>query len=591
MAQFFRRWAQLLRATDDWLEAVGFPLRFQDVRTLTRSISLLAQAGWWGTLAAVLSIATLLGFTVLVPLEPTIQQQWLSWPGTTLFLAFLYAFCFAVLGSSIRPLPAAARLVVAAYLIWYMLLGPFLTLPRWLALLPVWILYIVELQRRPQWYWVVGWSLLLGRLSWQLTSPVELSIAAWAAFYTAIGLLVSRVSLLERIDGRIVLFAALGTVYAIAGLEDVATLSETVRAGIDAIGDFVGVFWIWLAVDLIEDATRAAYHVARRLQRWFARRWHLVLVGSTITSAALAAIIASIAFPAGLAWREGMLLCGGLLALVGGATLWRSRVGSDLADIGHDAVIATIVVGLVYMAGAALWESSQTTQSLVGWQVLLAAAPLVFEELKATAGGIQHQSHRLVVAALGVLGLAATAVQFANRSTVAMEATITAPLVGLLHIGLPYLAGRIVLGWNVAIEPARLFLIGYGAAYPAVLLGPAIGTGSAALAVLLWHILLRRSEIVSTSPRERIAALAIVAGGTLSFYFIPLVVPIPFLPWAPAILERLNAASAPPLLSTGHVVIWGTLLAAAVILGRWYRTPLAWVGAAALVALVCRLVG
>jgi hypothetical protein len=92
-------------------------------------------------------------------------------------------------------------------------------------------------------------------------------------------------------------------------------------------------------------------------------------------------------------------------------------------------------------------------------------------------------------------------------------------------------------------------------------------------------------------PRERTAALAIVAGGTLSFYCIPLVVPIPFLPWAAAILERLNAASAPALLSTGHVVIWGTLLAAAVILGRWYRTPLAWVGAAALVALVCRLIG
>jgi hypothetical protein len=590
MARFFRRWAQYLRAADDWLEAVGFPLRFHDVRTLARSITLLAHEGWWGTLAVALSLATLLGFAALVPLEPEIAQQWLGMPGTTLFLAFLSAFCFAVLGSAIHPLPAAARLLVAAYLVWYLLLGPFLTLPRWLALVPVWILFIVELQRRPRWYWVVGWSLLLGRLSWQLTSPVELSIAAWAAFYTALGLLVSRVSLLERIDGRIVLFAALGTIYAIAGLEDIATLSETVRTGIDAIGDFVGVFWIWLAVDLIEDATRAAYHVARRLQRLFTRRSHLLLAGSIIASAALAAIIASIAFPAALAWREGTLLCSGLLALVGGATLWRSRVSSDLADSGHDAVVATIVVGLVYMAGAALWESSQTTQSLVGWQVLLAAAPLVVEELKATAGGMQHHSHRLLVAAIGVLGLAATVVQFAHRSTVAMDATITAPIVGLLLIGLPYLAGRIVLGWDVAIEPARLFLIGYGAAYPAVLLGPAIGTGSAALAVLLWRLLLRRS-LIESAPRERTVALALVAGGTLSFYSIPLVVPIPFLPWATTILERLNAASAPPLLSTGHLANWGALLAAAAILGRWYRTPLAWAGAAVLVALVCRLVG
>ncbi len=232
----------------------------------------------------------------------------------------------------------------------------------------------------------------------------------------------------------------------------------------------------------------------------------------------------------------------------------------------------------------------KTTQSLVGWQVLLAAAPLVVEELKATAGGMQHHSHRLLVAAFGVLGLAATAVQFANRSSIAREATITAPVVGLILIGLPYLAGRIVLGWDAALEPARLFLIGYGAAYPAVLLGPSIGTGSVALAILLWRLLLRRS-LMESAPRERTAALALVAGGTLSFYSIPLVVPIPFLPWATTILERLNAASAPPLLSTGHVAIWGTLLGAAAIIGRWYRSPLAWGAAVALAALICRLVG
>lgn len=385
------------------------------------------------------------------------QQQWLRWPGTTIFLAVLCAFCFAILGSSISPFPAAARLFIAAYLVWYMLLGPFLTLPRWIALLPVWMLYIVELHRRPPWHWIVGWSLLLGRLSWQLTMSVELSMLAWAALYTAIGIILSRVALLEFVDGRIALLASLGIVYSIAGLQDVATLSETVRTGIDAIGDFVGVFWIWLAIDLIEDATRAAYHVARRLQRWFARRWHLLLAGSMIVGAAFVGIIASIAFPTVFTWKEGTLLCGGLLALVGGVTLWRYRVGTDLADIGHDAVIATIVVGLVYVAGTALWESSRTTPSLVGWQVLLAAAPLVVEELKATAGGMQLESHRILVAAIGVLGLAATVVQFANRSTIAMEATISAPIVGLLLIGLPYLAGRIVLGWDAAIDPAGSF--------------------------------------------------------------------------------------------------------------------------------------
>jgi hypothetical protein len=253
--------------------------------------------------------------------------------------------------------------------------------------------------------------------------------------------------------------------------------------------------------------------------------------------------------------------------------------------------MATIVICLVYEAGAALWESSQTTHSLSAWQVLFAAAPLVVEELKITAGGLQRSALQLTIAAVGVLGLAATVVQFATRSFAPVEATITAPLVGLVLIGIPYLAARILLGWEVKIEPARLFLAGYSAAYPAVLIGPEIGSGSPAVAVILWAIVLGWSQWqVPTTILERFAGLALVAGGTLAFYFVPLVIPIPFLPWTGEILERLNAAQAPALLSVAQMTIWIAMLTAAGVTSRWYRSPLAWLVAATIVAITCRLV-
>jgi hypothetical protein len=253
--------------------------------------------------------------------------------------------------------------------------------------------------------------------------------------------------------------------------------------------------------------------------------------------------------------------------------------------------MATIVICLVYEAGAALWESSQTTHSLSAWQVLFAAAPLVVEELKITAGGLQRSALQLTIAAVGVLGLAATVVQFATRSFAPVEATITAPLVGLVLVGIPYLAARILLGWEVKIEPARLFLAGYSAAYPAVLMGPEIGSGSPAVAVILWAIVLGWSQWqVPTTILERFAGLALVAGGTLAFYFVPLVIPIPFLPWTGEILERLNAAQAPALLSVAQMTIWIAMLTAAGVTSRWYRSPLAWLVAVTIVAITCRLV-
>jgi len=591
--QLRRRWQQQLRAADDWLEAIGFPLRIADVRTLGRGVVLLARLGFWGKLALILSVGTLISFIVMIPLEADQQQHVLNSPAATLALAIISAFCFATIASSTSILPAGARFFMAAYLVWYLLLAPFLVLPRTLALLPVWVLFIIEMQRQPQWYWVVAWSMLLGRLSWQVISPLELSIALWTAGYFLIGIVLAKAkSLLKTLDSRLLLFASMCNVYGIAWTNNFETLSETVRTGVNALGDFLGIFWIWLAVDLVEDATRAAYHVAQRLERWMLAQRRLFRLGLLLVFVACGTLVLAIGQLTAVRWVEGAVLCSVLLALVGGRTYWRAtRFDGDFQDIASDAVVATIVIGLVYGAGAALWESSQTTHSLSAWQVLFAAAPLVVEELKITAGGLQRSALQLTIAAVGVLGLAATVVQFATRSFAPVEATITAPLVGLVLIGIPYLAARILLGWEVKLEPARLFLAGYSAAYPAVLIGPEIGSGSPAVAVILWAIVLGWSQWqVPTTILERFAGLALVAGGTLAFYFVPLVIPIPFLPWTGEILERLNAAQAPALLSVAQMTIWIAMLTAAGVTSRWYRSPLAWLVAATIVAITCRLV-
>jgi hypothetical protein len=529
----------------------------------------------------------------MIPLEADQQQHVLNSPAATLALAIISAFCFATIASSTSILPAGARFFMAAYLVWYLLLAPFLVLPRTLALLPVWVLFIIEMQRQPQWYWVVAWSMLLGRLSWQVISPLELSIALWTAGYFLIGIVLAKAkSLLKTLDSRLLLFASMCNVYGIAWANNFETLSETVRTGVNALGDFLGIFWIWLAVDLVEDATRAAYHVAQRLERWMLAQRRLLGIGLLLVFVACGTLVLAIGQLTAVRWVEGAVLCSVLLALVGGRTYWRAtRFDGDFRDIASDAVVATIVIGLVYGAGAALWESSQTTHSLSAWQVLFAAAPLVVEELKITAGGLQRSALQLTIAAVGVLGLAATVVQFATRSSAPVEATITAPLVGLVLIGIPYLAARILLGWEVKLEPARLFLAGYSAAYPAVLIGPEIGSGSPAVAVILWAIVLGWSQWqVPTTILERFAGLALVAGGTLAFYFVPLVIPIPFLPWTGEILERLNAAQAPALLSAAQMAIWIAMLTAAGVTSRWYRSPLAWLVAATIVAITCRLV-
>ncbi len=592
--QLRRRWQQQLRAADDWLEAIGFPLRIADLRTLGRSVALLTRLGLWGKLALILSVGTLVSFIVMIPLEADEQQHVLNSPAATLVLAIISAFCFAIVASSTSVLPAGARFFIAAYLVWYLLLSPFLVLPRTLALLPVWVLFIIEMQRQPRWYWVVAWSLLLGRLSWQVISPLVLSVALWASWYFLIGVVLAKVNtLLKKVDSRTLLFASLCIVYGAAWANNFETLSETVRTGVNALGDFLGIFWIWLAVDSVDDATRAAYHVAQRFERWILAKGGLHGIGLILMFVACGTLAFATAQPTAVRWREGAVLCSGLLALVGGRTFWRaSRFDGDFRDITYDAVVATIVIGLVYGAGAALWESSQTTHTLSAWQVLFAAAPLLAEELKITAGGLQRSALQLTIAALGVLGLAATVVQFATRSSAPVEATITAPLVGLVLIGVPYLAVRILVGWEVRLAPARLFLAGYSAAYPAVLIGPAVSSGSPAVAVILWAIVLRWSQWqVPPTIRERFAALAIVAGGTLAFYFVPLVIPIPFLPWAGEILDRLNAAQAPALLSATQITIWFAMLTAAGVISRWYCSPLAWLFAGTLVTITCRLVG
>jgi uncharacterized membrane protein YhaH (DUF805 family) len=144
--------------------------------------------------------------------------------------------------------------------------------------------------------------------------------------------------------------------------------------------------------------------------------------------------------------------------------------------------------------------------------------------------------------------------------------------------------------WDSRSSVAVLFALGYLAAYPAVLVGPQLQSGSVAVAVLVWAVAHSREWVtLPTSSSPRLATLAVIAGGTLAFYHYPLVVPIPFLPQASIVLERLADASVPPLFGPAHSVCWASLLAAAAVIARLPDRRWTWAIAACVAGAGCWL--
>ncbi len=233
----------------------------------------------------------------------------------------------------------------------------------------------------------------------------------------------------------------------------------------------------------------------------------------------------------------------------------------------------------MYWGGSQAWNAIAEIETPSGWwPLVLASVPVLVEEAKQVSRGTRAGSGALAVAAVALLGISTTAFQSGANPTSAVRSTTLYPLLGMVLRGLPHLLARVVVGWSTEVPSARLFFAGYFCALRAASLAPSLRDGSFALAVLFWPAAVRLAGVsLEGSYHARAASLLLVASGTLAFYYDPMFLPVPFVPWMGALLERLGQVQATQLLSTAQVLAAGAGVAAGIAAGR---RPLRWAAAA-----------
>ncbi len=591
---------------------LGLPVKWRDLRQAASAWVLLLRLGPWGILGFVLFAGTLAGFGLVVSAPATERSRLLGTPAALALLGGVAALAFALGLSEIRGRHPVVRFAAGLYVLWYLLLAPVMALPRVVALLPAWVLYAVEARRiaedRARATWLFPWALLLGRLSPVILQPLWISVLVWTGVYAAVGW-----ALVRRPPGafqreRAALFWSMAVVYAWGVLQNPARLAQALHLGYGALFTFLGLFWMWLAADLVDDASELAERAVGRLRGLLARRWvpygvagTLTVVGSTALLAALLPRAVLEPLPLSVlwlvggflrsAWIDGLVVCGALMLLAGAVTWLRGTRAPDPVDAAADGLASGVVLALVYWAGAQAWTGLSEVEEPSGWwPLVLASAPVLLEEFKQTAKGVGRgtAAGALTVLAVALLGITATSFRFAAEPGDAVRTTTLYPFLGMLLWGVPHLLTRLVAGWGVQIPSTRLFLAGYFSALPAALLLPDLRTGSPAVAVLLWPVALRASGWAVAGPTGlRLGAGVLLASGTLAFFYEPLPLPVPFAPWTDLVIQRLGEVRATEMLSRAQLVAWAGAALAGAAFG--VRSRAGWAGAALLWALWNRL--
>jgi len=600
-----------LRALDQLAQLAGLPLKAKDLQAAFSGVLALPRLGPWGVAAFGLLLASLGGFAAVVLAAEHRRAGMVASPAGQVLLGSVAALAFALLNGEARGAHPVVRLGVGVYTLWYLLLAPVLALPRVLALVPAWALYAVEVLRlrsaRASLLWVLPWALVVGRLSPAVVPSLWASVGLWTVLYGAAGALLWRWPGAVRVPERGVLFWSMAAVYTAGVAANLTQFAEALQAGYSALFTFLGLFWMWLAADLVDDASELAEKLTGRLRKVLGSRRAPQRVGSALATLGLASVLLGLAPGAVLgllpgpllrivgaflsnAWGSGLALCGALLLLVGLVTIWRGLRGRDPTDAAADGLASGVVLALVYWAGAQAWAGLSEVEAPSGWwPLLLASAPVLVEEVKQASKGVRAGAGGLTVAALALVGLATTAFRFAADPHSAVRTTTLYPFLGMVLWGLPHLLARLVAGWQSEVPSARLFFAGYLAALPAALLVPDLRDGSPALAVLLWPVVLRASRVGLEGPwTRRAAALLLVASGTLAFYYEPLFLPVPFVPWTGFLLQRLGQVRGTEMLAVPQLLAWA---GAAVAGGCAAVGPglLRWVAAASVWAVWNRL--
>ncbi|MDR7415997.1 MAG: hypothetical protein QN193_03460 [Armatimonadota bacterium] len=591
---------------DQLVQALGLGIKWKDLQTAVSGAFALLRLGPWGVGGFVLLVCGLAGFGTVV-FAGEAQRAWmLRGAAAQALLGAIAAFVFALLNAEVRPAHPALRFGMALYTLWYLLLPPVLALPRVVALVPAFTLYLLEVLRlradRASPLWLFPWVLLLGRLSPGVVKPLWASVALWTVVYAGAGLALSRRPPRFPLPERAVLFAGMAVAYGGGIARGPARFGEALQMGYSALFTFLGLFWMWLAADLVDDASELAGRLVGRVRKVLGRRQvpavvALMLAGLGILALGLALAPAAVLdlLPLFLlrpvsgflqdAWTGGLALCGFLFLLVGLLTGWRALRGYDPVDAASDGLASGLVLALVYWGGAQAWSALSEVEAPSGWwPLLLASAPVLLEEFKQAAKGVRGEK-ALLVAAVSLLGLATTGFRFAADPQAAVRTTTLYPFLGMVLWGVPHLLARLVAGWSVEVPSARLFFAGYFSALPAAALAPSLRTGSPALAVLLWPLALRVARWEDpASPGLRVATGLLLASGTLAFYYDPLFLPVPFVPWTETLLRRLGQVQATEMLSWAQFLAWlgaagaGTTAVLARGRVRWLVAAAVWFG-------------
>lgn len=279
---------------DHLAQLLGLQVKWKDLRVALSGSFALLRLGPWGVGAFVLLVCGLAGFGTVVFAGEGERPGILRGPVAQALLGAIAAFAFALLNAEARPAHPALRFGVALYTLWYQLLPPVLALPRVVALVPAFALYAVEVLRlrtdRARPLWLLPWVLLLGRLSPVVVRPVWVSVGLWAALYAGLGATLYRRPPPFPIPERAVLFTGMAIAYGAGIIRNLAGFGQALQMGYSALFTFLGLFWMWLAADLVDDAAELAGRVVGRFRKSLARRRLPSVVASVLVATGLMAL-------------------------------------------------------------------------------------------------------------------------------------------------------------------------------------------------------------------------------------------------------------------------------------------------------------
>lgn len=586
-------WMELRRTAADALHTFILAPQRSGVGLLTDLLRM-GPRGWAWLLLLFATLGTAFVFT-LPGVGPQVRDG-LAHPAGIGLLTLWIAFLWTLLTATAGDLPAAFRLPVAVYGLFYFGL-PLLAGASPLVLAPTLALLLFE-RTHPRsalagWPGRILWALALAQFPPHPIHPFLLSLGLKALL--GIGLMSLpfwpsvRISRMAR-GGLLAL--GLTIPYLVAWGSGPAALGEGIRQMLAGAWGLSVPVWLWLGANLVEEGGRLGHFWSRRMELLRARP-HLFGALPFLTLA-----LGALALPAfwpelgmqGLArpglwapfalyqgiwhalrgWPPDAYLAGrtavGVLFVLGVAGLGMRRRMATGAFAQRYVALLIGTVAFLFAFYQAFFEIVDLELPQQWWPLLLMMVAWTWEPLKGLQE-LREEAEDLLewIIAAGLLLLTAVMARQLEDPEGLVRNTALWPLLGAMAWGFPYLlftalqAARGVEGEGT-VSPVRPFLLGYGLMLPLASLLPLEDRFLPPLAFLLGSLLLPPPE---GSRTDRWMHGAWIGLGAVAFQVAPWILPLPVLPLAGEWLERLYRRTPLEFLSAVYFIrAAGALLAA-----------------------------